>query len=124
LRIEITEKLFNWWVVTFRGRHVDMMVRAARLFRLTGNDRYANWVTGQMDFYADNFLKWEPARADQGARLFWQTLTEASNLVKFTEAVRLLGDTVAREQREGWRQKFFAPEVKVLNANFQSIHNI
>ena len=44
-----------------------------------------------MDFYADNYLKWEPQR--EGARLFWQTLTEASNLVKFTETVRLLGST-------------------------------
>ena len=122
--IEITPKLFAWWIVTFRGRHVDTMVRAARMFRLTGEKPYADWVTGQMDFYADNFLKWEAQRPDQGARLFWQSLTEASNLVKFTEAVRLLGDFVAREKREGWRKKFFAPEVTVLNANFQSIHNI
>jgi hypothetical protein len=123
-QIEITPKLFAWWVVTFRGRHVETMVRAARLYRLTGDNRYATWVASQMDFYADNFLKWEPQRRDQGARLFWQSLTEASNLVKFTEAVRLLGDFVAREKREGWREKFFAPEVRVLNANFQTIHNI
>jgi hypothetical protein len=123
-KIEITDKLFAWWVVTFRGRHVDTMTRAAQLFRLTGDERYAAWVIGQMDFYADNFLKWKPARGGQEARLFWQTLTEASNLVKFTEAVRLLGDRVPREQREGWRENFFLPEVKALNASFQSIHNI
>lgn len=123
-RIEITPKLYAWWVVTFRGRHVEMMLRAARLFRLTGDARHAAWVTEQMDFYADNLHRWEPARPEQGARLFWQTLTEATNLVKFTEAVRLLGDHVAAARREGWRDKFFLPEVKVLNANFQSIHNI
>lgn len=123
-KIEITEKLFAWWVVTFRGKHVETMVRAARLYRLTGEARYATWVAGQMDFYADNFLQWQPARADQGARLFWQTLTEASNLVKFTEAVRLLGDFVPPEKREGWRTKFFQPEVAVLNRTHHDIHNI
>lgn len=123
-KIEITPKLFGWWVVSFRGRHVETMVRAARLFRLTGEQRYADWVIGQMDFYADNFLKWEPQRKGDEARLFWQTLTEASNLVKFTEAVRLLGDFVPAAQREQWRTKFFQLEVKALNKNFQSIHNI
>ncbi len=123
-QIEITPKLHAWWVVTFRGRHVETLVRAARLFRLTGETRYAEWAAGQMDFYADNFLKWEPQRPGHPARLFWQTLTEASNLVKFTEAVRLLGTTVAPERRQRWRTQFFEPEVKALNSNFQTIHNI
>jgi hypothetical protein len=123
-KVEITPKLHAWWVVSFRGRHVETMVRAARLFRLTGEARYAEWVVGQMNFYADNFLKWEPQRKGHPARLFWQTLTEATNLVKFTEAVRLLGDTVPAAQRQSWRTKFFDPEVKALNSTSQNIHNI
>lgn len=123
-QVAITPKLMAWWVVSFRGRHVETIERAARLWRLTGDERYARWVISQMDFYAENFLKWEPVRPDQGARLFWQTLTEATNLVKFTEAVRLLGDRVPTAQRALWREKFFQPEVAVLNKNFQSIHNI
>lgn len=123
-QVEITPKLFAWWVVTFRGKHVDTMERAARLFRLTGDERYAAWVVQQMDFYADNYLKWEAPKPEQGARLFWQTLTEASNLVKFTEAVRVLGDRVPAAKLAGWADKFFRPEVGVINKNFQSIHNI
>lgn len=123
-QIEITPKLHAWWVVSFRGRHVETLQRAARLFRLTGETRYADWVMGQMDFYADNFLKWEPQRSGHEARLFWQTLTEATNLVKFTEAVRLLGDQAGPERRQRWRERFFQPEVTALNKNFQSIHNI
>jgi hypothetical protein len=123
-RIEITPKLHAWWVVSFRGRHVEVMVRAARLFRLTGNQAFADWVIGQMDFYAGNFLKWEPQRPGHPARLFWQTLTEATSLVKFTEAVRLLGDAVPEEQRQRWRRQFFDPEVKALNSTMQTVHNI
>ncbi len=123
-QVAITPKLMAWWVVSFRDRHVEIMQRAARLWRLTGDEHCAQWVMGQMDFYADNYLKWEPVRVDQGARLFWQTLTEATNLIKFTEAVRVLGEHVPAEQRTRWREKFFQPEVAVLNKNFQAIHNI
>ena len=120
--VEITPKLFAWWVVTFRDRNTGMMVRAARLFRLTGDERYATWAAGQMDFYADNYLKWEPTK--DGSRLFWQTLTEASNLVNYTETVRLLGEFAPASRRAQWREKFFQPEVAVLNKNHQDIHNI
>jgi hypothetical protein len=123
-KIAITPKLKAWWVVVFRGRHVETLSRAARLWRLTGEDRYAAWAIDQMNFYSANYLKWEPVRKDQGARLFWQTLTEASNLVKFTETVRLLGDRVPATQRQQWRTQFFLPEVAVLNKNYQTIHNI
>ena len=122
--VEITPKLHAWWVVTFRGQHVEMLVRAARLHRLTGDTALADWVRGQLDFYADNFLRWEPQRPGHPARLFWQTLTEASNLVKFTEAVRLLGPAAPPEQRAGWLRQFFLPEVRALNSTQQAIHNI
>ncbi len=123
-QVALTPKLMAWWVVTFRGKHVDVMTRAARLWRLTGEDRYAAWAMEQMDFYSSNYLKWEVAKPEQGARLFWQSLTEASGLVKFTETVRLLGDRVPTAQLTGWKEKFFLPEVAVLNKNFQQIHNI
>jgi oligo-alginate lyase len=122
--IEITDKLFAWWVVTFRGHHVDTMVRAAALYRLTGDDRYAAWASSQLALYADNLDKWAVLPSAKGARLFWQTLTEASNLVKFVEVVRLLGDYVPPERRQQWRTQFFDPEVKLLNATHHDIHNI
>jgi len=121
-KVEITPKIFAWWVVTFRGRNVSFMERAAQLYRLTGDERYATWAAGQLDFYADNFLKWAPAR--DGARLFWQTLTEASNILKMAETVRHLGDFAGAQRRQSWREKLFDPEVAVLNASYRNIHNI
>jgi oligo-alginate lyase len=123
-QIEITPKLFAWWVVNFRGHHVETIVRAAELYRLTGEERYAAWAKGQMDFYADNFAEWKMMPTAKNARLFWQTLTEASNLVKFTDVVRLLGDYVPSERRQQWRAEFFVPEVEALNATHHDIHNI
>jgi oligo-alginate lyase len=121
-KVPITPKTFAWWVVSLRGRNVDLMVEAARLYRLTGDEKYARWAAQQMDFYADNYLKWAPARG--GARLFWQSLTEATHLIKFTEVVRLLGDYVKPGQLHGWRDRFFYPEVEVLNSTYQNINNI
>lgn len=123
-RIEITPKLHAWWVVGFRARHVETMVRAAQLFRLTGDAACLAWAAEQMDFYAANFLRWEPQRPGHPARLFWQTLTEATNLVKFAEVVRLLGGAIAADRRDVWRREFFEPEVKALNSTQQQVHNI
>lgn len=121
-RVEITPKLKAAWVRYFRENHVLMMERAARLYRLTGERRYAEWAASQMDFYATHYQEWEPQR--QGARLFWQCLTEGVNLITYAHTVRLLGDFVSPERRRSWREKFFEPEVAVLNENFPQILNI
>ncbi len=122
-KVAITDLVFAWWVVSFRGKHVDTMERAARLYRLTGDEHYANWAASQLDFYAENLANWKKLPTAK-SQLFWQTLTEASNLVQFTETARLLADYAAPNRRAVWNEKFFRPEVAVLNASFQQVHNI
>lgn len=121
-RVELTDKLVAAWVRTWRERHAQMMERAARLYRLTGDARYAEWAAGQLDFYATHYLEWEPQR--QGARLFWQVLTEGVNLITYAQTARLLGDYVDPQRRQFWHDDFFVPEVEVLNENFPRILNI
>ncbi len=120
--VPITPKLFDAWVRLFRENHATMMDRAAQLYRLTGDERYAAWAAGQLDFYTDHYREWRPARG--GARLFWQTLTEATNLATYVHTVRHLGNYVAPGRRERWRKDFFLPEVAVLNDTYENIHNI
>lgn len=120
--VEITPKITGWWVVTFRARNADMMVRAARLYRMTGDQHYFNWVTRQLDFYAQNFLKWQPRRG--GARLFGQTLTEATNLIKFAESIRILRKEIPDEKMRIWWDQLFKPEIDILNETALTIHNI
>ncbi|MEX2044823.1 MAG: heparinase II/III family protein [Opitutus sp.] len=122
LRVEITPKLKNAWIRLWREKHAQMMERSARLYRLTGDPRYAAWAAGQMDFYAENLSRWEPQR--QGARLFWQILTEGVNLITYTQTVRLLGDYAPPKQRARWLRDFFQPEVEAVNAGFPQILNI
>jgi hypothetical protein len=121
-RVPVTDQLIAAWVRIWRERHVQMMLRTAQLYRLTGDEKYAAWAASQMDFYATHYLEWKPQR--QGARLFWQSLTEGVNLITFAHSVRLLGDYVSDERRVLWQETFFEPEVEVLNENFPRILNI
>jgi hypothetical protein len=120
--VEITPKLMAAWVRLWRAQHAEIMQRAARLYRLSGEERYASWAADQLDFYATHYREWEPQR--QGARLFWQALTEGVNLITYAHTVRLLGDYVDTSRRDFWRDDFFVPEVAVLNANFPRILNV
>lgn len=120
--IEITPKLMAAWVFGFRGRHADMMERAAELYRLTGETKYAEWAAGQLDFYAEHYQDWKPQH--DGARLYWQTLDEASYGIRYVNTARLLGDYVTAERKQMWWDKFFQPVATVLNGSFQKIHNI
>lgn len=120
--VEITPKLFGGWVFEFRVHHTEMIERAARLFRLSGDERYAAWVAGQLDFYAAHYLEW-PAQRD-GARLCFQTLDEATFGTRLTAAARLLGDYVAPARKAAWRTGYFEPMVRILDASFLRIHNI
>ena len=120
--VEITPKLKAAWVRQWRERHAEMLKRAAQLYRLTGEKKYAEWSAGQLDFYAKHYLEWAPQR--QGARLFWQSLTEGVNLITYAHTVRLLGDYANDARRKAWHDDFFVPEVEVLNENFPTILNI
>ena len=122
-RVKLTPKLHAAWVFGFRTRHAAKLAEAAQLFRFTGQRRYADWVGGQVDFYATNYTRW-PEKPGRGCRLMWQSLDEAVNLVRFVNAVRFLGDAVTEAQRERWFALFFRPQAEMLETTFQRVHNI
>lgn len=126
-RVQLTPKLHAAWVFGFRGRHAGMILDAVRLYRLTGETRYAEWAASQIDFYAEHFLEWPLKRAGDGTpccRLAWQSLDEAVNLVRYVNAARLLEPYAAPERRRAWIEKLFRPEAELLDQTMQRIHNI
>lgn len=120
--VAVTPKLMAAWVFFFRSRHADMMERAARLYRLTGDTRYAAWAAAQLDYYAEHYRDWPAGRG--GARLYWQTLDEATGGIKYADTVRLLGNYATPARRERWRRGLFDPMAATLNRTFRQIHNI
>lgn len=121
--VKLTPKLHAAWVYGFRTRHAAKLAEAALLFRLTGERRYADWVSSQLEFYATNYTRW-PEKPGRGCRLMWQSLDEAVNLVRFVNAVRYLGDAVPEAQRARWLAQFFRPQAEMLETTFQRVHNI
>lgn len=123
--VEVTPKIFGGWVMMFRNNHASRMVDAARLYRLTGEERYLDWVTGQLDFYADNYEQWPLLWSRKHpARLGVQALDDAALLTRMVDAARLVFDDVPPEQREKWHKKLFAPQAQMLGESYHVIHNI
>lgn len=128
-RVVLTPKLHGGWVYQFRIRHGEAMLAAARLFRLTGDKRYSEWVMEQLDFYADNFDNFPDQLRGEGiwksrARLMHQPLDEAVNLLKHINAALLVEGEIAPARKARWIEKLFRPQAELLDESFQSIHNI
>lgn len=119
--IPVTPKIWGGWVYGFRLRNVNMTQTTARLWRLTGEDRYAEWAASQLDFYAENYLRWSVIN---GARMGGQSLEEAIWQIRLADAVRLLLPYVAEDRLKRWRDQLFYPQAELLNGSFQAIHNI
>lgn len=124
--VEVTPDIFGAWIYRFRGKHMDRMIVAARLFRLTGDERYARWAAEQLDFYAQHYEEWPIVQVgeDNRARLSAHGLNDAQFLSKLVETTRLLFDWAGKERRQMWFDKLFQPEVELLNHSFRAIHNI
>ncbi len=123
-RVQLTPKLQRAWVFGFRSRHAQKMEQAAALWRLTGEEKYADWAAAQLDFYAGNYEKWPLQTERNPARLMHQSLDEAVNLVRYVRAARWLEGYLAPERKKAWIEKLFLPEASLLAGSMQRIHNI
>lgn len=127
--VKLTARLHGGWVFMFRRRHGKEMLNAARLYRLTGEKKYAEWTMKQLDFYADNFHQWPDQFRGKGiwvsrAHLMHQPLDEAVNLISHINAAVWVEAEVAPERKQNWIDKLFRPQAELLDESFQSIHNI
>lgn len=124
-RVEITPTLFRAWVGAFRKRHAEQAIEVARLYRLTGESRYAEWVAAQLDFYADNHGAWGKGVGKRAhSWLGYQSLDDAVIVSRLTDAARLVFDHVEPARRQHWFDHLFKPEAELLDKSFHNIHNI
>ncbi len=124
-QVAVTTDIFEGWVFGFRKRNFANMVEAARLYHLTGETRYADWVVEQLDFYADNYEGWgNNPRQRKGSHLGWQALEDATWLAKMVESARLVFDYVSEPERQYWYDHLFKPQADLLTGQGQYVHNI
>jgi hypothetical protein len=118
-------KFHEAWVAWVRTNNIDNVREASRLFRLTGEQRYADWAVEQIDLYADNYALW-PLQQLWGSRsrMIGQGLDEATATVRLLDAVRLLKDQVTPEKHTKWRDMLFLPIADNLRKADVGINNI
>ncbi|MBI4894106.1 MAG: heparinase II/III family protein [Acidobacteria bacterium] len=100
------------------------MVEAARLYRLTGDQKYAEWAAAQLDFYAEHYLEWPIQTAKSKSRLMHQSLDDANMLVRFIKTAHTLGSYPSQARRDKWGAQLFRPMALLLDETFQRVHNI
>ncbi|EIP98251.1 Heparinase II/III-like protein [Opitutaceae bacterium TAV1] len=121
--VAITPIIFGAWVAKFRQTHIRTMRDAARLYRITGDTRYADWAAGQLDFYAANLHRWPTvnlSREPAGPRLAYESLGDAVLLSDFVETARLLFDITPPARRQAWFDGLFKPEVELLDKTWHN----
>ncbi|AHF91306.1 heparinase [Opitutaceae bacterium TAV5] len=124
--VKVTPALLNAWVFGFRSRHVGKATEAARLYRITGEERYASWAAAQIDYYAQNLPNWPlHPNIHEHSRLGYQALDDTLWVSGLTETVRLLDGYpgLTPERRRMWFEQFFRPQADMLSGNYQVIHN-
>jgi hypothetical protein len=126
-----TPKVFGGWVYGLRYRNIQHILEAARMWRLTGEERYFAWAVKQLDFYAAHYQDWPLQTQRSTARLMHQSLDDATSLVTFINAARLLDGEVPEAYRTGyparrqqWIDRLFLPMAALLDESFRRVHNI
>lgn len=106
------------------------MYLAGDLFRITGDQKYRNFVREMLLEYAALYptLGDHPARANQNVgRLFWQVLNDAMWLVHSIQGYEAIRDTLSEEDRDLIDNQVFRRAATFLSVDsertFNLIHN-
>lgn len=107
-----------------------VMYLAGDLFRITGDEKYRDFVRDMLIEYAEMYpsLGDHPARANQNVgRLFWQVLNDAMWLVHSIQAYEAIRDTITEEQRDLIDNQLFRKAAHFMSVDsertFNLIHN-
>lgn len=112
------------WVAYGRGYNVAQARTAARLYKVTGETKYADWAARQLDFYADNYDKWPVQTKDGRSRMYKQGLDEAVDAFSLLDVARLLEGFAAPARAERWRTQLFMPMAENLRYTNSQMTNI
>jgi len=112
------------WVALGRDFNIAQMQAAARLYRATGNTKYADWAAKQLDFYATQYTRWPVSTAEGRSTLYKQGLDEAVALFALIDAARLLDSYAGSTRAATWRNQLFMPMATNLKSTSAPKSNI
>ena len=101
-----------------------------QLYKLTGDESYAEFAGQAMLDYADVYPSWElhPAKKEQSpGRMFWQNLNESMFLLNVAQTYDAIKDTLTAEQREKIETNLLRNMADFLSVGapetFNKVHN-
>lgn len=112
------------WVAQARTYNIAQIQTAARLFRVTGQGRYAEWAAKQLDFYAQQYTKWPVSTAEGRSTMYMQGLDEAVDLFPLIDAARLLDAFAGSSRTSNWKAGLFMPMATNLKSTSAPKSNI
>jgi hypothetical protein len=114
-------------------KHKDnakLIYDAGQLYRLTGDESYADFVAKRLAAYADVYPQWglHPEKKEQSpGRMFWQNLNESWWLVHVSQAYGLIKDTLSEDERQHIETNLLRNMASFLSVEapetFNKIHN-
>ncbi len=111
-------------------RNFRAIYNGGQLYRVTGDERYRDYVRETLLSYADMYptLGEHPAKANQNVgRLFWQVLNDAMWLVHAVQGYADIRDSLSEEERQRIDDNVFRPAAHFLSVEsvktFDRIHN-
>ncbi|WP_371194737.1 heparinase II/III family protein [Glaciecola sp. SC05] len=112
-----------------KQNYVNMRM-AGRLYLLTQDDKYLNYVKSHLNGYAAMYpsLPLHPKKKEQTpGKLFWQSLNEAMWLVHVIQAYDAVKDSLSAQEQQYIETQLFEPMVDYLSEQspdtFNKVHN-
>ena len=112
------------WVAQGRTYNIAQMLAAARLYRATGNAKYADWAAKQLDFYATQYSRWPVSTYEGRSTMYMQGLDEAVDLFPMIDTARLLDAFAGSTRAATWRNQLFMPMAANLKSTSAPKSNI
>lgn len=112
------------WVAQGRTYNIAQMQTAARIYRATGQTKYAEWAAKQLDFYAQQYTKWPVSTYEGRSTMYMQGLDEAVDLFPLVDTARLLDTYAGSTRTTAWKTGLFMPMATNLKSTSAPKSNI
>ena len=110
--------------------NATLIYNAGQVYKLTGEEKYAELAGKLLLAYADVYPDWElhPAKKEQSpGRMFWQNLNESMFLLNVSQSYGAIKSTLSQEQREKIEKDLLRNMADFLSdgspETFNKVHN-
>ena len=112
------------WVYYYRSRY-SAFLRECAVCALFGDKESLDFIIRYVDFYADNYDKFEVHGKHAGkGKVMEQALDEAVWTISVLTSLNTLGDLISEEKKAYWFEKLYRPMADLLIPQSNKIHNI